>query len=184
MDSEILTRWTAIITNLAVLVGLVFVGLEFRNSTRAFEAERIDSLVQGMADVNSFAVSDEEFAELFYKAYEDPKSLSGSSLDRVQHTLLSSYNHFQSVYLAHEAGLVSDEIYEIQRVGVGFAFSSDVALDLIEIMRVSGMGESLWDVVKLSAEQAKAYCSNTQNRCVARYEAARHITGIADEDSL
>ena len=98
--------------------------------------------------------------------------------------LLSSYNHFQSVHLAHEAGLVSDEIYEIQRVGVGFAFSSDVALDLIEIMRVSGMGESLWDVVKLSAEQAKAYCSNTQNRCVARYEAARQINDIADEDSL
>ena len=112
-------------------------------------------------------------AEIFYQAYKNPEQLEGSSLDRVQHLMLSSYNNFQSVHLAHEAGLLPDDIYEIQRVGVGFAFSSGVGLDLIDIMRVSAMGESLWDVVKASAEEARAYCLNPQNRCVSRYEAAR-----------
>jgi hypothetical protein len=175
MNSEMLTRWTAILTNIAVLIGLLFVGLEFRNNTRALEAERIDSLTQGMSEINNVILGDTEFAEIFYQSFKNPESLQGSSLDRVQHLMISSYNNFQSVHLAHQAGLISDEIYEVQRVGVGFAFSSEVGLDLIEIMRVSTMGESLWDVVKVSAEHGKAYCMNPKNRCVSRYEAARHI---------
>lgn len=174
MVSEQLARWMNNITNIAVLLGLLFVGLEFRNNTRALEAERIDSLTQGMSNVNSIILADAEFAELFYQAYKNPEAIRGSSLDRVQHLMVQSYNHFQSVHLAHEAGLLSDEIYEIQRVGVGFAFSSEVGLELIDIMRASSMGESLWDVVRVSAEQARAYCNNPQNRCVARYEANRY----------
>ena len=173
MDSELLTRWTAIITNIAVIMGLLFVGLEFRNNTRAIEAERMDSLIQGLSDINSIILTDAAFAELFYQAYKDPESLKGSSLDRVQHLMIASYNHFQSVHLAHEADLLSDEIYDVQRAGVGFAFSSEVGLELIEIMRVSSMGESLWDTVKVSAEQARDYCIDPSNRCVARYEADR-----------
>ncbi len=50
MNSDLLTRWTAIITNIALVIGLAFVGLEFRNNTRAIEAERIDSFIEGVAD--------------------------------------------------------------------------------------------------------------------------------------
>jgi hypothetical protein len=173
MNSDLLAKWTAIITNIAVVTGLAFVGLEFRNNTRAFEAERLDSLVLGMSDINSMAIGNQDFAELLYQSYEKPESLSGVSLDRVQHLLMGSYNHFQRVHLAYQSGLLPDEIYEFQRVGTGFAFSSDIGLDLINLMEVGTMGESLWEVVRESAEQARAYCLEPQNRCVARYEAAR-----------
>jgi hypothetical protein len=173
MNSDLLTRWTAIITNVAVLAGLVFVGLEFRNNTRAIEAERIERLVEGIAEVNSHNLGNREFAELLYRAYQDPGSLEGSDLDRVQHLMIAMYQQFQSVHLAHQAGLIPDEIYEIQKAGIGFGFSSDVGFDLIEIMRGSNLRESLWDVVEVSAEQARDHCLAPQNRCVARYESAR-----------
>jgi hypothetical protein len=40
MSDGLLTRWTGISTNIAVVVGLLFVGLEFRHNTRAIEADR------------------------------------------------------------------------------------------------------------------------------------------------
>jgi hypothetical protein len=173
MNNDLLAKWTAIITNIAVLTGLVFVGLEFRNNTSAFEAERLDSLVVGMSGINQVAIGNKEMAELLYHSYEEPESLTGVSLDRVQHVLMGSYNHFQRVHLAYQSGLLPTEVYEFQKAGVGFAFSSEVGLDLISLMQAGAMGESLWEVVRVSAEQARAYCLDPQNRCVARYEAAR-----------
>jgi hypothetical protein len=177
MNSDLLTKWTAIVTNIAVVIGLVLVGLEFRSNTRAFEAERIDSLVGGVIDMNRVLIENGDFAEILYQAYDDPESVVGSSLDRVQHLMIAHYSNFQRVHLAHEVGLLPDEVYEIQKVGVGFAFSSDIGIDLIEIMRVSTMGESLWDVVRVSAEQARDYCLDPENRCVARYAASRSNSG-------
>ena len=177
MNSDLLTKWTAIVTNIAVVIGLVLVGLEFRNNTRAFEAERMDSLVQGLSDANNVFIDNGDFAEILYQVYENPESVTGSSLDRVQHLMIAHYSNFQRVHLAHEAGLLPDDVYEIQKVGIGFGFSSDIGIDLIDIMRVSAMGESLWDVVRVSAEQARDYCLDPQNRCVARYAAARSNSG-------
>jgi hypothetical protein len=173
MNSELLTRWTAIITNIAIVVGLVFVGLEFRNTTQATEAERIDSILEGSADVRSLIVENEGLAELIYLAYEDPESLSGSNLDRVQHWMLMHYDNFQRTTLAYESGLITDRLYEMQRIGVGFMFSSDVGSGVIEQMRASELEDEIWNVIGESAKQARAYCLNRQNFCAARYEAAR-----------
>jgi hypothetical protein len=72
---------------------------------------------------------------------------------------------------------VDDDIDKFNRFvsikGVGFAFSSDIGIDLIDIMRVSTMGEILWDVVRVSAEQARDYCLDPENRCLASYAASR-----------
>ncbi|NCF21071.1 MAG: hypothetical protein GWP63_22850 [Haliea sp.] len=173
MNSDILTRWTTIVTNFAVVVGLGFVGLEFRNQTNALEAERIDSFVQGISDINSITLENEDLTEILYQAYADPESLTGSDLDRAQHWMLTTYNNFMRVHLAYQSGMLSDDIYEVQKAGIGFAFSSDIGFRVIEIMRPSGLGENLWDLVKESAVQARTYCLDPQNACIARYEASR-----------
>ncbi len=59
MNSDLLTKWTAIVTNLAVVIGSAFVGLEFRNTTRAVEAERIDNFFALNAEINSVVVENE-----------------------------------------------------------------------------------------------------------------------------
>lgn len=129
--------------------------------------------MQAIGDLNAVSLENEGLAEILYQAYADPDSLTGSSLDRAQHWMLTNYHNFLRVHLAHQSDMLSDDIYENQKAGVGFAFSSDIGLDLIAIMRHSSLGDSLWDVVKDSAEQARAYCLDPQNTCVARYEAVR-----------
>jgi hypothetical protein len=173
MNSDLLTRWTAIITNIAVVIGLVFVGLEFRNNSRAIEAERVESFLQGVSEITLSAIESEDMSEIIYQMYAAPDSLTGARLDRVQHQLLLAHNNFRRMYLQHEAGLLPDEMFEYERRGIGFSFSSDIGLDMVAIFRASTLGTEIWDIIEESAKQARDYCLNPQNACVARYEAAR-----------
>jgi hypothetical protein len=173
MNSDLLTRWTAIITNIAIVIGLVFVGLEFRNTTRAVEADRIDSFVTGAAEVDSLVIENEDLAELIYRAYTDPALLTGTELDRIQGWMLMHYGNFQRQFLAHHAGLLPDDIYEQQKAGIGFIFSSETGLELIDIFRPTAMNNQTWEVISASAKEARTYCQNPTNKCMARYKAVR-----------
>ena len=173
MNSDLLTRWTAIITNMAVVIGLAFVGLEFRNNAKSIEAERIDSFIEGVSDIITTTAESEDLAEILYQAYADPGSLTGPRLDRAQNLMMLQHNNFRRVYIQHQAGLLPDDMYEYERRAVGFSFSSDIGLSLVALFQASSVGGEVWDIIGESAEQARAYCLNPQNKCVARFEAAR-----------
>jgi hypothetical protein len=173
MNSDLLTRWTAIITNIAVVIGLGFVGLEFRNNARSIEAERIDSFVQGVSDIIATTAENEDLAEILYQAYADPDSLTGVRLDRAQNVMMLQHNNFRRVYIQHQAVLLPDNMYEYERTAVGFSFSSEIGLNLVALFQASTVGGQVWDIIGESAKQAKAYCIDPQNTCVARFESAR-----------
>ena len=154
-----------------VLVGLVFVGLGFRNNTRSIKAERIDSYVQGTAEITMSLLENETLTDIIYQAYADPESLSGADLDSAQHWMMLSYMNFMRVHRAHQSGLIPEDLYELERRGVGFAFSSDVGRGVIEIFRASDLASEVWDIIDQSSKQAQAYCLNSENRCVSRYSA-------------
>jgi hypothetical protein len=173
MSNDLLTRWTSIITNIAIVVGLVFVGLEFRNTTRAVEAERIDSFIAGNAEINALLVENENLAELLYKAHATPDSLTVIDLDRTENWLLMNYDSFRRQTLAYQAGLVPEDLYQQQKVGIGFVFISEPGLDLIELFIASGVSDTTWEAIRESATVARKYCLDSANRCMARYEAIR-----------
>lgn len=173
MNSDLLATWTAIITNIAVVVGLAFVGLEFRNNTKAIEAERIDSFIQGVSDNATTLVTNGELSEILFQAYADPGSVVDASLDRLQNLLILNHNNFRRMYLQHQSGLISEEMYEYEKRAVGFSFSSDAGLDFVALMSASALGDEIWDIIEESATQARAYCLNPENSCVARFESAR-----------
>ena len=177
MNSDLITRWSAIITNMAVVIGLVFVGLEFRNNTQAIQADRVDSFIQGVSDIITAQIENEDLSEIFYEAHANPESLSGASLDRVQGLMLLQHNNFRRIFIQHQAGLVSDDTYEHERRAVGFIFSSDIGLDLVSLFRASTLGGEIWDIIGKSAEDARAYCLDPKNSCTARYEALRSSKG-------
>jgi hypothetical protein len=181
MNSDLLARWTAIITNIAIVMGLVFVGLEFRNNSRSIEAERIDSFTQGVAQIQSMWLGSDKLSEIIYQSYADPETLTGSNLDRLQHMMFLYHSNFKRMYLAHQAGLISDDMYALEKSAIGFVFSSEAGLDIIDLMQESALSDESWSVVSDSAMQAQAYCLNPENRCAARYEAARNDRGTAVE---
>lgn len=177
MIDDRITKWTAIITNIAVVLGLVFVGLEFRNSTRSAESERIDSLTQGSIDINKIYLEDAQFSDIILRSYTDPESLTPTDRDRLQHLIVISYLHFRRIHRANEAGLLPDDVYEIEKSGIGFAFSSSVGQEVIESFHASSaLRGEVWGIIQESAEQARRYCADNKNPCLDRYESLR--TGV------
>ena len=123
--------------------------------------------------INSLMVENEDLAQLLYKAHTTPQSLTGSDLDRTQSWLLMNYDSFRRQTLAHQAGLLPDALYEQQKAGIGFVFVSDAGFELIDLFRASAMDDKTWEAISASAKEARKYCLNPANRCMARYEAAR-----------
>ena len=174
MNNISIAQWTAIITNVAVVIGLIFVGLEFRNNSRLIEAERIESYSNGVAEIQALWVGNKGLADILYKSHAMPEELAGSDLNRLQHLLFLYHNNFQRMHHAYGAGIVAEEVYAVEETAIGFTFSSEIGLEVIELMRQSEMGESSWGVVKESAMKARAYCLNSKHKCAAMYEEIRN----------
>lgn len=171
MINDRITKWTTIITNIAVVLGLIFVGLEFRNSTRATESERIDSLTQGSIDINKVYLEDAQFSDIILRSYTDPESLTPTDRDRLQHLIVINYLHFRRIHRAHQSGLLPDDVYEVEKSGIGFAFSSAIGQEVIHSFGSNDtLKENVWTIIRESSEQARAYCADQQNVCLDRYK--------------
>ena len=171
MNSDLLTRWTAIITNIAIVVGLVFVGLEFRNNSKSIEAERVDNITQAIIASNTLLLQTEGLSDLLFEAYASPEELTPKDRDKLTSYMYVSYSQFLQVHQAYLAGLVSEEQWQFQKAAIGFAFSSEPGVAYINIMRASAMNSDTLDVVHQSAINAHEYCKNPNNVCTDRYEA-------------
>jgi hypothetical protein len=166
MSSDRISRWTAILTNIAVVIGLVFVGLEFRSNTRSIEAERIDSFMSGWNDVYAALLQSDRSSEIYHRGYADPESLTAQEESVFNLYLQLSFNNFERIYRARNLGLIPDDIWESHRAGIGFAFLSELGRDTVRIMLDSGLNNPMWGVIDQSTKDALAYCLDDNNRCV------------------
>jgi hypothetical protein len=172
MNSDLVTKWTAIITNIAVVIGLIFVGLEFENSTKAIESERVDVYAQGWSDTNIALMENKEFFSIWYRAYTDTASLSDEEVARMEIYLNIGSSHFTRMYLAHESGLLPDALWEDQKAIIGFAFLSTVGRNVLYVMSATNMGDDIWELIKQSTQDAEDYCNSSQDKCMDVYTKA------------
>jgi hypothetical protein len=173
MKNPSIATWTTVFTNMAVMIGLVFVGLEFNSNTKSIVAERLSGHTQTTSEITMVIGQDAELSDIFYRAYADPDSVTGMELDRYQNFLFVYHSSFVQSHHDYENGFLPEETWREQRQGIGFAFSSDLGLETVDIMLDSGMRDQSWELIRESALAARAYCMNHDNRCLARYEAAR-----------
>ena len=106
MNSDLLTKWTAILTNIAIVIGLVFVGLEFNANTKAVMAERLAGHEQSVIDVTMEIAQDPGLSDILYRAYSSPSSLSPLELDRYQNFLFVYHASFEQTLHDYEAGFL------------------------------------------------------------------------------
>jgi hypothetical protein len=179
MNNDMLTKWTAIVTNVAIVIGLAFVGLEFNANTKSVMAERLAGHEQSVIDVTMEIAQDPDLSDILYRAYSSPSSLSPVELDRYQNFLFVYHASFEQTLHDYEAGFLSVEKWEKIKTGIGFAFSSDLGFETVDIMLGSTLNDASWAYISESAKQARIFCQNPSNRCLSRFEAARRV---ADPD--
>ena len=80
-------------------------------------------------------------------------------------------HYLRSIHTAYVRGLITSDIYEFERAGAGFNFASDIGIRVIDVFLAStALDNETWEVLKETAEQARAYCLDSKNICLERYE--------------
>jgi hypothetical protein len=95
----------------AIVISLVFVGLEIRSNTQAAQAATFQASVAYDVELLLGQGRDADTARAYIAWLDDPDSLSGG--ERAQAALLSaaSVRHMENLYLQYEAGMLSDEAW-------------------------------------------------------------------------
>ena len=99
----------------AVLLGLIFVGIELRQNTAAVEAASIDGLTNLSQDFFLILASDQELARIWDIGQEDMSKLNESERSRFLWILRSRLVRWQSAFLQWRRGTLGDEDWAYYR---------------------------------------------------------------------
>jgi len=107
---------------IAVLLGLIFVGLELRQNTAAVEASTLQSLTDASVDYVTLLAVDADLNRIWQKASISPEQLTEEESSRLHFLIRGQWLRFQNTFLHWQRGTLSDEdwaLYEgyICRVG-------------------------------------------------------------------
>lgn len=95
----------------AVVISLIFVGLEIRDNTVATRAATYqDTVAYDIGNLQTFGASPEN-ATVFYTFLDDPTSLKGGEFLQGRTLFTASIRHIENLYLQHEVGMLSDEAW-------------------------------------------------------------------------
>ena len=93
---------------LAVVLGLVFVGLELRQNTATIGAQAIFELNASSNEAFREVSQDPELADLLSRGYADPQALSSNERDRFNYWLRAVFNANEAAYLYYKKGLIEE----------------------------------------------------------------------------
>jgi hypothetical protein len=129
-----LTQAIQILANVGVLASVVFLALEIRGNTVAFEQQEIGALLD--QDQNLlFATVDEEIGRLYSKSLFEPTELTRGELARITSLLSVRLSILRRIYLAYRNGVVSEAEWQFQ-------------VGSIPIYLGSPFGRLWWDSIK------------------------------------
>ena len=98
---------------LAVLLGLVFVGLELRQNTYAVEAATFQSLTDASNDFIMTIASDAELNRIYASGLADVSNLNSDEYQRFFMTIRSFWVRMQNVYSQWQRGTLSDRDWQL-----------------------------------------------------------------------
>lgn len=105
MDRENLNWWLALLANLGVLAGLIFVGLEIRQNTKQLRADASHSITAMVNELNADAYGDPTLLDLLLRGEQDLSLLSELERARFDRFHFSRLN-------------VAEHILQLEREGV------------------------------------------------------------------
>ena len=114
MTERKLKVWVAIaeiISAAAVVISLIYVGLEIRRSTLESEADIQAELLSYTVQRRYSVIESNDLSSLLVKGYSDPAQLSPDEMLRFQSYIELFYVAWERAYNANAAGVLSEELY-------------------------------------------------------------------------
>ena len=95
----------------AVVVSLIFVGIQIRENTIASEAATYQETIAYDMDLLLTVGSDADVTRVFFAFINNPDSLDEDEFLQGRTLLSASIRNFENLYVQHEAGMLSDEAW-------------------------------------------------------------------------
>ncbi len=150
MSTENLQKWALVAEiagGIAVVLSLIFVGLEIRQSseetlqnTRALEVSAYQDLISQISTMNMLVISDPSFAELYDRMMlgEDPQN--ATERRRIDAFFILSARHGDMAYRQYRAGLIDQD-----------SLNSALTPTLI-FLRQMKIAQYRWELLKLDLD--------------------------------
>ena len=103
----------AIIANVGVLLGIVFLAIEIRDSRIAILAQTQDSVADGFLALNLATINDPEIGLTFQKGLCEPEELTDLEGARFSMHLRALFNQFRRIYRLYEQGLLDEQAWKL-----------------------------------------------------------------------
>ena len=100
-----------LIAAIAVVISLIFVGLQIKDNTIATEAATYQDTVAYDIEILLNMGSTPEMARVFFTFRDNPESLIEDEFLQGRTLLSATVRHLENLYLQHEAGMLSDEAW-------------------------------------------------------------------------
>ncbi len=102
-----------LVAAIAVVISLIFVGLQIRDNTIASEAATYQASVAYDIELLSNVAGNADLARIFYAyAWEPSDNLDGTELLQAQWHFTAVLRHLENLYFQHQSGMLSDESWE------------------------------------------------------------------------
>ena len=115
MPERKLSNWVAIaeiISAAAVVISLIYVGLEIRRATLESDADIQAELLSYTHQRRNLVIESDNLASLLTKGYADPSQLSPDEALRFQNYNELLYVAWERAFMTNAAGVFSDELFD------------------------------------------------------------------------
>jgi hypothetical protein len=103
----------AILANIGVLLGIVFLAMEIRDSRIAILAQTQDSIADGFLTLNLATITEPEIGLTFQKGLCDPEELTDLEVARFSMHMRALFNQFRRIYRLYEQGLLDEQAWKL-----------------------------------------------------------------------
>ena len=117
MNLDSLNKWLTLVANLGVLLGIIVVAFELRQSQTALQGEASTMRAQMAIDISVNALATRQF-ELNEKLSAG-EELTQEERSRASLIATSVLHHFENLHYQNEIGILDDEIWASNLEGLG-----------------------------------------------------------------
>jgi len=110
--------------NLAVVAGLVFVGVEVRNNRAAVESQIADGIAEGFIEHNLAAVTSPAVACIWSVGLHTPERLSDVQAAQFAMYFRAVFNQYIRVHALYETGLLDHDFWQFVGAQAAWAMST------------------------------------------------------------
>ena len=155
MESDRVNRWLMFASNIGVLIGLIFVGVEVRNSGNAVTAQAATAISEGYNHFNYLVATDPDVARLLYLGAGAPDKLTDSESFRANFLFRGLFNHYFQVHKLYTAGILTESEWALYASEINMAMRSPgikIFLDGSRAVKSEIVDEFVKDVMRYETE--------------------------------